>query len=60
MMTSSVLVFLMVPGLALFYSGVSDHRSTLSMAWLPVMTSAVVGVQVRQLMEALLIVLLTR
>jgi ammonium transporter, Amt family len=54
MMTSSALVFLMVPGLALFYSGISDRRLTLSMAWLPIMTSAVVGMQVRQLTEALL------
>jgi Amt family ammonium transporter len=47
MMTSSALVLLMVPGLALFYSGISDRRSTLSMAWLPIMTTAVVGMQVR-------------
>jgi hypothetical protein len=46
MMTSSALVLLMVPGLALFYSGISDRRLTLSMAWLPIMAAAVVGMQV--------------
>jgi Amt family ammonium transporter len=54
MMTSSALVFLMVPGLALFYSGISDRCTTLSMTWLPIMTSAVVGMQVRPLTGALL------
>jgi ammonia channel protein AmtB len=33
-------------GLSLLYSGLSDRRITLSMAWLPFMTAALVGVQV--------------
>jgi ammonia channel protein AmtB len=36
----------MVPGAALFYSGATERRSTLSMIWLPVMTTTVIGVQV--------------
>ena len=36
----------MVPGVALFYAGVATKRHSLSMAWLPIMTTAVVGVQV--------------
>lgn len=46
MLISSVLVLLMVPGVALFYSGATERRSTLSMIWLPVMTITVIGLQV--------------
>jgi ammonia channel protein AmtB len=38
--------FLMVPGISLVYSGVSDRKISLSMAWLPLMTAALVGLQV--------------
>jgi hypothetical protein len=46
MLISSALVLLMVPGAALFYSGATERRSTLSMIWLPVMTTTVIGLQV--------------
>jgi Amt family ammonium transporter len=46
MMTSSALVLLMVPGLGLFYSGISEKCSALSMMWLSMMTTSLVGVQV--------------
>lgn len=46
MMTSSALVLLMVPGIALFYSGVSKSRFALSQAWLPIMSTAIVGLEV--------------
>jgi ammonia channel protein AmtB len=45
MMMSSALVLLMVPGIALFYSGVSNSHFALSQAWLPIMTTAVVGLE---------------
>ncbi|EON61120.1 hypothetical protein W97_00331 [Coniosporium apollinis CBS 100218] len=45
MMISSALVLLMVPGIALFYSGVSNSQFALSQAWLPIMTTAVVGLE---------------
>lgn len=46
MIVSSGLVLLMVPGLGLFYSGVSEKCSALSMMWLSMMTTPVVGIQV--------------
>jgi Amt family ammonium transporter len=46
MMVSSALVLLMVPGLGLFYSGVSEKSSALSMMWLSMMTTSLIGVQV--------------
>lgn len=46
MMISSSLVLLMVPGIALFYSGVSSSQFALSQAWLPIMTTAIVGLEV--------------
>ncbi|KAF7504855.1 hypothetical protein GJ744_001653 [Endocarpon pusillum] len=45
MMMSSALVLLMVPGIALFYSGVSKSRFALSQAWLPIMSTAIVGLE---------------
>ncbi|KAH8748806.1 ammonium transporter AmtB-like domain-containing protein [Hyaloscypha sp. PMI_1271] len=45
MMVSSALVLLMVPGLGLFYSGVSEKCSALSMMWLSMMTTSVIGIQ---------------
>lgn len=47
MMTSSALVFLMIPGNALLNSGISAKRSALSMILLPMLTAAVIGCQVR-------------
>lgn len=46
MMTSSFLVLLIVPGVALFYSGVSNPQASLTMWLLPVLTTAVVGLEV--------------
>lgn len=45
-MISSGLVLLMVPGLGLFYSGISEKCSAISMMWLSMMTTALIGVQV--------------
>ncbi|PVH76535.1 Rh-like protein/ammonium transporter [Cadophora sp. DSE1049] len=44
-MVSSGLVLLMVPGLGLFYSGISERCSAISMMWLSMMTTALIGVQ---------------
>ncbi|KAJ9138636.1 Rh-like protein/ammonium transporter [Pleurostoma richardsiae] len=44
-MVASVLVFLMVPGLSLFYSGILPPKVALQNAWLPLMTAAVIGIQ---------------
>ena len=49
MMTSSGLVLLMVPGLGLFYSGISERCSAVSMMWMSMLTTALIGVQVRLL-----------
>ena len=46
MMTCSALVFLMIPGISFFYSGLSDRKSAISLARLPLMTTTVVGCQV--------------
>jgi Amt family ammonium transporter len=46
-MTSSGLVLLMVPGLGLFYSGISERCSAVSMMWMSMLTTALIGVQVR-------------
>src|SRR5436190_1711057 len=48
MLISSALVFLMVPGVGLFNSGVSGRRSAISMVWLPVFTAALIGLEVSQ------------
>lgn len=47
MLTSSALVFLMIPGIALVYSGAADRNSAITMARMPLITTAFVGVQVR-------------
>jgi hypothetical protein len=44
---SSGLVLLMVPGLGLFYSGISERCSAVSMMWMSMLTTALIGVQVR-------------
>ena len=46
MLISSALVFLMVPGVGLFNSGVSGRRSAVSMVWLPVFTAALISLEV--------------
>jgi ammonium transporter, Amt family len=45
-MASSALVFMMVPGIALFYSGLRSQSTALSLIWLSMMTTAVVTIQV--------------
>jgi ammonia channel protein AmtB len=47
MMISSALVFLMVPGVALFNSGYSPKSSALTMLLLPLLTSSLLALQVR-------------
>jgi ammonia channel protein AmtB len=39
-------VFMMVLGLSFLYCGTVDRRLSLQMAWLPLMTAALVGAQV--------------
>jgi Amt family ammonium transporter len=43
MMVSSALVFFMIPGLCLHFSGISRPQSTLTLVRLPLITTAVVG-----------------
>lgn len=45
MIVASALVLLMVPGLGLFYSGISERCSALSMMWLSMTTTSIIGVQ---------------
>ncbi|KAH8699415.1 ammonium transporter AmtB-like domain-containing protein [Phaeosphaeriaceae sp. PMI808] len=45
MLTASALVFLMVPGIALVYSGAADRHSAITMARIPLITTAFVGIQ---------------
>ncbi|KAH8676400.1 ammonium transporter AmtB-like domain-containing protein [Tricladium varicosporioides] len=45
MMMSSALILLMIPGAGLFYSGLAEKSSALSMMWLSVMATSVIGVQ---------------
>ena len=43
---ASALVFLMIPGIALVYAGVADRYSAITMARIPLITTAFVGLQV--------------
>jgi ammonium transporter, Amt family len=43
MIMASALVLLMIPGISLYYSGVSKPKSTLTLVRLPLITTAVVG-----------------
>ncbi len=45
-MASTALVFMMVPGIALFYSGLRSQSTGLSLIWLSMMATAVVTIQV--------------
>lgn len=45
MLTSTALVLLMVPGVGFFYSGLARRKSALSLIWLSIMATAVVGFQ---------------
>ena len=46
MLMASALVFLMIPGIALVYSGAADRYSAITMARIPLITTAFVGIQV--------------
>lgn len=46
-LTSTALVWLMIPGLGFFYSGLLRRKNALSMIWLSMMVLAVVSFQVR-------------
>ena len=46
MLLSTALVFLMIPGIALVYSGAADLFSAITMARIPLITTAFVGIQV--------------
>src|ERR1700679_3881707 len=45
-MASAALVFMMIPGIALFYSGLRSQKTALSIIWLNMMVSSVVTIQV--------------
>jgi len=45
-MASTALVFMMVPGIALFYSGLRSQTTALSLIWLSMMAVSVVSIQV--------------
>jgi Amt family ammonium transporter len=45
-MASAALVFMMIPGIALFYSGLRSQNTALSLIWLNMMVSSVVTIQV--------------
>src|SRR5271157_3532557 len=46
MMTSTALVWLMIPGVGFFYSGLARRKSALSLIWLSLMSIAIVSFQV--------------
>lgn len=45
-MASTALVFMMIPGIALFYSGLRSQTTALSLIWLSMMSVSVVSIQV--------------
>lgn len=45
-MSSTALVFMMVPGIALFYSGLRSQAAALPLIWLNMMAVSIVSVQV--------------
>jgi ammonia channel protein AmtB len=47
-MTASALVFIMIPSLSLIYAGISNRSFAMTMVQLPMLTAAVVGLQVRE------------
>lgn len=52
-MASTALVFMMVPGIALFYSGLRSQTTALSLIWLSMMAVSVVSIQVSSPIEAM-------
>jgi len=47
-LTSTALVWLMIPGVGFFYSGLARRKSALSLIWLSLMSIAIVSFQVRR------------
>jgi ammonia channel protein AmtB len=54
MLFSSAFVLLMIPGISLFYAGVTDRSSTLTLLRLPFITAAFAGFQVSQTLPRIL------
>jgi Amt family ammonium transporter len=48
-LASTALVWLMIPGVGFFYSGLARRKSALSLIWLSLMSIAIVSFQVCQL-----------
>lgn len=46
LLVSTILVWIMIPGIGLFYSGMTKRKSALSLLWLSFMAMAVTSVQV--------------
>lgn len=46
LLVSTILVWIMIPGIGLFYSGMTKRKSGLSVLWLSFMAVAVTSVQV--------------
>jgi Ammonium Transporter Family len=51
-LTSTALVWLMIPGVGFFYSGLARRKSALSLIWLSLMSVAIVSFQVFQFYHA--------
>jgi len=50
-LASTALVWLMIPGVGFFYSGLARRKSALSLIWLSLMSVAIVSFQVHRAME---------
>jgi len=55
-LASTALVWLMIPGVGFFYSGLARRKSALSLIWLSLMSVAVVSFQVQPAAEFLLLI----
>jgi Amt family ammonium transporter len=50
-LTSTALVWLMIPGVGFFYSGLARRKSALSLIWLSLMSVSIVSFQVPQVIS---------
>lgn len=55
MLISSALVLLMIPGISLFYAGLTDRSSTLTVLRLPFITAAFASFQVSQMLPRIML-----
>lgn len=45
-LASTILIWIMIPGIGLFYSGMTKRKSALSLLWLSFMAMAITSIQV--------------